>query len=389
MDLYAAAPARARTGGVFAVIVTYNRQGWLRECLDAVLSQSFPPTAILVVNNASTDDTRQMLETDYADRVTRLHMAHNVGGGGGFYQGMTWAYENGADWLWLMDDDGIPAPNSLAAMMAPANTVAFDVMNPLVVCRDDDTTLSFMIDIEGHGTKSVAAIRAHAAGRKVLADQINPFNGTLISRRTIEKVGYPRWEMFIWGDEVDYIHRLHQSGLRVATILDAIHRHPAEKRSSVDLGVFGSVHIAPPHRIGIATRNLGYFYRTHQQSVRLRVFKPIVIALYYLSQGSLRGCLNAIRYYIDGYFDLYWLPPSRRSLRNRGREFDLRPATGLPTNQLAAELSRRTSLAGPPPGSPKSPPNPLPDLCHDVRQRADAVDRDLDPAARLQAQRAK
>ncbi len=122
---------------VFAVVVTYDRKDMLRECLAALRSQHFQLAGIVVVNNASSDGTREMLESEYADQVTRIHMRHNVGGAGGFYQGMKWAHEHGADWLWLMDDDGIPDDDALCCLMAPEHTALYEVMNALVVCRDD------------------------------------------------------------------------------------------------------------------------------------------------------------------------------------------------------------------------------------------------------------
>ena len=306
---------------VFAVIVTYNRQAYLRECLDAVLAQSFPLASVVVVNNASSDGTAEMLEADYANCVTRLHMRHNVGGGGGFFRGMAWAYDHGADWIWLMDDDGIPARESLAAMMAPEHSGTFAVMNPLVVCRDDPSVLSFSLEVDGEPSKSVSTIIEHAGARKALPNQINPFNGTLISRETIRKVGLPKREMFIWGDEIDYMTRLAKSGLRFATILNSIHRHPAEKRRRINLGPFGTLDSAPANRIGIVARNMGYIYRTTGASFKLRLFKPIVVSLYYLSQGSLRSSYDFVRYYIDGYFNLFRLAPSRETLAKQGDEF--------------------------------------------------------------------
>ena len=311
---------------VFAIIVTYNRQALLRECLDAVLSQSLPPAAVIVVNNASSDDTTQMLETEYADRVTRLHMSHNVGGGGGFCQGMKWAYDNGADWLWLMDDDGVPAHDSLAAMMEPANTDAFAVMNPLVVCRDNAAMLSFGLAIDGEVTKSVPVVVEHAGSSQVLPEHVNPFNGTLVSRAAVEKIGYPRGEMFIWGDEVDYIYRLQKSGLPFATIINSVHRHPPATGRRINLGPFGTVDTKPLDRVGIAARNMGYIYRMHR-GLKLRFLKPVVMSLYYLSQGSFRGCYDFIRYYVDGYLDTYRLAPSRSSLLEQGQQFHLCPVS--------------------------------------------------------------
>lgn len=58
---------------VCAVIVTYNRKALLRECLKAVLSQTRPPDHVLVVDNASTDGTPEMLQEEFPQvEVLRL-----------------------------------------------------------------------------------------------------------------------------------------------------------------------------------------------------------------------------------------------------------------------------------------------------------------------------
>ena len=111
-------------GRVAAVLVTYNRKELLCECLDALLCQTTPIARIVLVDNASTDGTPELLaEKGYLENaVCDYHrMAVNTGGAGGFYEGVKRAYEAGFDWLWLMDDDVEPVPNALKKMLSHAN----------------------------------------------------------------------------------------------------------------------------------------------------------------------------------------------------------------------------------------------------------------------------
>ncbi|HNS25876.1 MAG TPA: glycosyltransferase, partial [Methanobacteriaceae archaeon] len=113
---------------VCAVVVTYNRRELLIECLDALRNQTRPVDAVYLVDNASTDDTPELLlEKGYLDLVPEtgeeawertlkrddlvvhyLRLSHNQGGSGGFHQGVKRAYQQGYQWLWLMDDDARP-----------------------------------------------------------------------------------------------------------------------------------------------------------------------------------------------------------------------------------------------------------------------------------------
>ena len=90
---------------VLAIIVTYNRLDCLKECLASLNSQTCQDFDILVINNGSTDGTKEYL--DSKENLLKIHQ-NNLGGAGGFYAGMKYMYDNGYEWLWMMDDDGLP-----------------------------------------------------------------------------------------------------------------------------------------------------------------------------------------------------------------------------------------------------------------------------------------
>ncbi len=96
-------------GSVCAIVVTYNRLVCLARTLEAL--RGFP-LDIVVVDNASTDGTREFLEA--AQGIHSLFLEENRGGSGGFAAGMRWACARGYRWLWVMDDDVVPLPNALA-----------------------------------------------------------------------------------------------------------------------------------------------------------------------------------------------------------------------------------------------------------------------------------
>lgn len=99
---------------VTAVVVTYNRVNLLQRVVKALESQTFGLYKILVVNNGSTDETKEWL-----DNQTNLTVIHqdNVGGSGGFYRGINEASKEEADWIWCMDDDVFPRENCLEKML--------------------------------------------------------------------------------------------------------------------------------------------------------------------------------------------------------------------------------------------------------------------------------
>jgi len=212
---------------IIAVVVTFNRSGLLRGLLDR-LGEVPELAEILVVDNASTDGTGAWLASLVATTppVLGRTLDHNTGGAGGFHTGMAWAMERGADLVWLMDDDGLPDPGCLARLLA--HTGALDFWGPVVVDETDPERLVFPIRLPG-GTRVVHAMDdvRRAAPDGLLRDVVIPFNGVLVTRELIERIGLVRQEFFIWGDDHEYRLRAEEAGARIATVVGAVVRHPS------------------------------------------------------------------------------------------------------------------------------------------------------------------
>ena len=210
---------------IAAVVVTYNRLELLQR-LVKVLADVPDLHEVLVVDNASTDGTGEWLEGLDVPAVHSRTLGHNTGGAGGFHDGLAWAVERGADLVWLMDDDGTPQPGCLERLLDHAGEL--DFWGPVVVDEADPERLVFPIRLPG-GTRVVHAMddvrRAATAG--TIRGIVIPFNGVLVTRELVERIGLPRGEFFIWGDDHEYRLRAERAGARIATVVDARVHHPS------------------------------------------------------------------------------------------------------------------------------------------------------------------
>jgi rhamnopyranosyl-N-acetylglucosaminyl-diphospho-decaprenol beta-1,3/1,4-galactofuranosyltransferase len=226
-------PAQPAQSRIAAVVVTFNRLDLLQRLLERLEGE--PGLAeVLVVDNASTDGTGEWLST-LADRdpgdehptvpVLGRTLVENGGGARGFHDGLEWAVERGADLVWLMDDDGLPDPGCLETLLGETD---LDFWGPLVVDEAEPGRLVFPIRLPG-GTKVVHRLAdVEAAARNGRIDGIViPFNGVLVTRALVERIGLPRSEYFIWGDDHEYRLRAEKAGARIATVVGAQVRHPA------------------------------------------------------------------------------------------------------------------------------------------------------------------
>jgi GT2 family glycosyltransferase len=214
---------------ILAVIVTHNRCDLLARCIDHLLEQTCPTEAILIVNNASTDSTVEMLQRRGIPFVTQ----ENVGSAGGWHRGIQHAMDQGFDAVWLMDDDGFPDPGALAALAA-AMVPGVACASSIVVREDDQTRFVFPFPVlDASGLPVVwgwpRKLPTMADLQIAAPDGMYPFahffNGALVSMAAVRQVGNVNRDYFIYGDEVDYFFRLRKAGL-VITVLDAVHYHP-------------------------------------------------------------------------------------------------------------------------------------------------------------------
>lgn len=295
-------------GTVCAVVVTYNRRHELARCLEAIQTQTRPPDRIAVIDNASSDGTRELLEREWSG-VEAFIMDENLGGAGGFHHGMRWAFEQGYDLLWLMDDDGLPAPDCLERQLEASERHGLGISGPLVVDASDESLLTFGLDRE----TEVASLLERADG-DLFRGEVNPFNGTLIHRDVVTRIGLIKREMFIWGDEEEYILRAKHHGLPVGTVVTARYLHPPKQGGFADVlfGRLGKVALKPAERAGIFFRNRGFINdRYGSRLAHLRVMAKYTVYFLVDRRLDLRGLKEFYRYYLDGVTDRYRLAPAR------------------------------------------------------------------------------
>ncbi len=194
---------------IAAVVVTYNRRTLLEGCLDALLRQDRPLDEILVIDNASTDDTAELLAKKYNGKVTYVRLEENVGGAGGFYEGIRLAYEKGHAWIWVMDDDVEPLADALRVL---AGSSAFsDPSVGFLASLVLDSNLKAQISPYRRFNWLMAACPAIDEGsldRPLVPIEAAGFLGGMIRREAIDTVGLPLKDLFIYWDDTEFIYRI-------------------------------------------------------------------------------------------------------------------------------------------------------------------------------------
>lgn len=211
---------------VAAVIVTYNRKHLLLKCIESVRNQSRKPDIILIVDNASNDGTLQFLkDRGFADDALFkiINLRENVGGAGGFCVGVSLAVEMGFDWVWLMDDDGYAHVCCLEKLLQGCIQEDVVAISPLVVEAESENINSFPFAYKDlkYNIKEIKKI-------KFIPLEAHLFNGFLASSGLFSRIGLPRKEFFIRGDEVEFCYRMLKNSIRFGTLTSAIFYHPSD-----------------------------------------------------------------------------------------------------------------------------------------------------------------
>jgi len=192
---------------VTAVVVTYNRRQLLLEALAAVHAQSRVPDAVIVVDNASADGTAAAVRTHYPS-AQLAELAHNTGGAGGFAYGMALALAGGGDLIWLMDDDTVPEPDALRAMLEarqvhPGRPPA--LVASRVLWTDGRPHPMNTPRAKPFATK---AERRAAAAAGCLPIRSASFVSILVDAGEGRRRGLPQADYFLWNDDFEFTTRL-------------------------------------------------------------------------------------------------------------------------------------------------------------------------------------
>lgn len=197
---------------VTAVVVTYNRINLLKECVVALLEQTYQNMNILIVDNNSTDGTREYLQrisNTNNEKIHVLSLKENIGGAGGFYEGIRHAMQSAPDWLWLMDDDTIPEKEACEELCKAVDVLGGNIgfLSSNVYGMNNECMNTPRMKMNQKGENGYADWNIHLEKGLVKVDSAT-FCACFISADAVRKVGLPLRDYFIWGDDTEYTLRL-------------------------------------------------------------------------------------------------------------------------------------------------------------------------------------
>jgi len=244
---------------VVAVVVTWNRRELLLEALAELRAQTHLLAAIVVVDNASTDGTDEILRRETGVDVVRLEK--NTGGAGGFAVGLEQALTHDPALVWLLDDDTIPTPDAALELVRVWQEYADAEGDPPAVLA------SKVVWTDGRDhpmntprRKPGATSLERTAAAKVRAVPIRSasFVSIMCDATVVRERGFPLADYFLWNDDFEYSTRL---------IRDRVGLYCPDSVVVHKTKVFGSTDADPGDRFFFEVRNKVWLF-TRSRSLR-------------------------------------------------------------------------------------------------------------------------
>lgn len=185
------------------VVTTYKRNELLKKLLDSIKTES--PWMVVLVDNDPEGGAAPLalaFKREMEKKGVRVYyerQEENTGGAGGFYAGVKTAYKLGAEWFWLMDDDVMILPGALERLSK------WEEKSPMVQgsrLNSDGTPFYWQYRF----------IIPLAIPNPFAAKECGPFKpantccfeGVLVKRSLVEKIGFPDPRFFIYWDDTTY-----------------------------------------------------------------------------------------------------------------------------------------------------------------------------------------
>lgn len=204
-----------------AFVIVLNWNGWsdTNACLDSLARLDYPRYQVVVVDNASTDDSVERIRAAHPE-VTLLQSGGNLGFAGGNNVGIRHALEQGADYVWLLNNDAVADPHALTALVELAERdPSVGAVGSRIFYMDRPTELQAW----GGGWANVWTGRSSEHHARVSERELDYLTGCslLLTRAALERSGLLDDRFFLYFEDTELSFRYRRDGWRLAVAEDS------------------------------------------------------------------------------------------------------------------------------------------------------------------------
>ena len=215
----------------YAIIVTYNGEKWIKDCLTSLLKSSLQPE-ILIIDNGSSDSTLAIIKSYGTVRL--LENDKNLGFGAANNMGLKLAFDEGAEYFFLVNQDVFIEENTVRELIKLMDErPEYGIVSPIHLNGKGD---ALDTPFEGYMKKECSKTLLNDYANNTLKRFYEvPFVNAaswMISRTCLEKIGIFHPLFFHYGEDNNYVSRVLDKAFRIAVLAATKIRHDREQRKS-------------------------------------------------------------------------------------------------------------------------------------------------------------
>ncbi len=216
---------------VYAVIVIFNGLKWIDKCLGSLLSSQMG-VGLIVIDNGSTDGSIDKIEKDYAQSVRFIKSGANLGFGKANNIGMQIALEEGADYVFLLNQDAWVEQDTIGTLVDVAErNKGYGIVSP-VHLNGSYTGLDYNFSLNITPEKCPGFYSDTFVGKHADIYPLEFVNAAawLISRACLQKTGLFNPAFFFYGEDNNYLQRVKFYGFGIGITPACTICHDREQR---------------------------------------------------------------------------------------------------------------------------------------------------------------
>ena len=208
---------------VTIIVLNENSRQDTLDCLRSLKHLTYPHTHVIVVDNGSTDGSVDAIQTQFP-RITLIATGENLGFTGGNNLGIQHAIEAGADYIMLLSNDAIIAPDMIEVMVAAMKAdPSIGVTGPTIYDYDQPDNIwsaGGSINWKRGTTEMIGQGEEDKCQFGCANHQVDFVAGcALMARReTWEKAGLLDDQFFMYYEETEWCVRARRAGFKIAQV---------------------------------------------------------------------------------------------------------------------------------------------------------------------------
>lgn len=288
------------------VIVNWNGENFLKDCLDSVRTQTYESLKCVIVDNNSTDASVDLIKNYYSD-VSLILNNENLGVAEGNNQGINYWLNRGAKYIVLLNNDTKLDPNLISNLFETMGDDSSIAAGCPKIYYFDEPEIIF----SAGGTFSKFKARGFERGQNEkdigvyneICDVTYSSTCCLMVRAEIFRaVGFMDTDYYMYADDTDFIYRLHKKNYRVIFVPKAIMWHRVQAST-------GGRHKQSLFSLYYGARNTLLFAKKHDLDTPffLIYFYSIKFLRFFLwiFKGELKRAMVLARAIVDYYRGIY------------------------------------------------------------------------------------